>query len=72
MNSFKTRPGYGIYITGKRIEKGLTVRKLSEETGIPAIKLSNIEMEKADGFSLHEFRQYLKALDIPSSEVFYG
>jgi cytoskeletal protein RodZ len=67
----KLRNGYGIYIAGKRVEKGLTIRKLSEQTGIPAIKLSSIENEKTTGFSLHDFRQYLKALDIPSSEVFY-
>jgi transcriptional regulator with XRE-family HTH domain len=71
MNNFKIKSGYGIYITGKRVEKGLTRRTLSEETGIPAVKLSNIECEKTNGFSLHDFRLYLKALGIPSNEVFY-
>jgi transcriptional regulator with XRE-family HTH domain len=62
------RPGYGEYLTGKRIERGLTMRKLAETAGIPAIKISNIELEKK-GYSLHDLRCCLKVLDIPMDEI---
>ena len=64
------REGYGEYLTGKRIEKGLTIKKLSEMSGVPERNIQNIETEKVEGYSLHHLRQHLKALDIPMSEIF--
>ena len=64
------RPGYGNFLTGKRIEKGLTVKQLSEKAGIPERNISNIEFEKK-GWSWHDLDRYRKCLDIPLSEVVY-
>jgi transcriptional regulator with XRE-family HTH domain len=65
------RKNYGTYITEKRVEKGLTMRKISEKIGVSAITLSNIELEKGK-YSLHNLTKYLKELDIPLSEVIQG
>ena len=65
----KLRPNYGTYLTEKRVEKGLTMRELSKKTGVPAMNISSIELEKTKGFSLHDLRCYLKGFDIPLSEV---
>jgi len=66
----KLRPGYGEILTGKRIEKGLTIAKLSDLSGVPGWNILNIEKEDSQ-FSLHNLSKYLEALDIPASEVFY-
>jgi len=42
------RKDYGNYLTGKRIERGLTVKKLAEKTGVPERNIDNIEREKRD------------------------
>jgi len=70
-SGLELRPGYGETLTGKRIEKGITIRKLSETSGVTERNLLNIEKGNVRGFSLHDLRCYLKYLDIPSSEVFY-
>lgn len=63
------RKDYGLYITERRVEQGLTMRQLSEKTGVPAINISNIELEKIKGFSLHDLTRYLNELNIPLSEI---
>jgi len=70
-SGLKLRPGYGETLTRKRIEKGLTKKKLSEISGVPGRNLSNIEKGNGMGFSFHDLRRYLACLDIPPSEVFY-
>lgn len=67
----KPRDKYGEYITGKRIEKGLTLKQLSAMSGVPERNLAAIETEKAKNYSLHDLSRYLKALEIPLSEVIY-
>jgi len=63
--------GYGLFLTGKRVEKGLTIKELSQKTGVPAMNISSIEIEKMKEFSLHDLTRYLEGLDIPLSEVVY-
>jgi len=62
---------YGEYLTGKRIEKGLTLKQLSQKTDIPERNLYAIETENVKCFSLHHVTQYCKALDVKLGEVIY-
>jgi cytoskeletal protein RodZ len=66
----KLREKYGEILTGKRIEKGLTIKQLSEISKLPEYKILNMETEKC-GFSWHDIRLYTKALDMKLSEVIY-
>jgi len=63
------REGYGNFLTGKRIEQGLTMKKLAELSGVSERKILNIEKENMKGYSLHDLRRYLKGLNIPLSEI---
>ncbi len=63
------REGYGNFLTGKRIEQGLTMKKLAELSGVSERNILNIEKENMKGYSLHDLRRYLKALNIPLSEI---
>jgi len=63
------RKNYGYYLTGKRIEQGLTVKNIAEKSGVSSIKIDNIERENAEGFSLYDLNKYLEALNIPLSEI---
>ena len=65
----KPREKYGEYITGKRIEKGLALKQLSAMSGVSERNLAAIETEKANNYSFHDLNRYLKALEIPLSEV---
>jgi len=69
-SGLKLRPGYGETLTGKRIEKGLTIAKLSDLSGVPGWNILNIEKEDSQ-FSFDDLRKYMECLDIPPSEVFY-
>jgi len=62
---------YGEFLTGKRIEKGLTVKQLSEKTGIPERNLLAIETEKLKNFSIHHLTTYCMTLGIKLGEVIY-
>lgn len=59
---------YGEYLTEKRIKQGLTIKQLSEKTNVPERNLLAIETEKSN-YSLCHLNRYLKALNIPLSEV---
>jgi transcriptional regulator with XRE-family HTH domain len=63
------RNNYSIYLTEKRIEYGLTMKKLSEKTGVSIRKIENIEKENAKGYSMHDLTRYLKGLNIPLSKI---
>jgi len=63
------RKDYGNYLTGKRIEQGLTVKKLAEITGIPARNIDSIERENMKEFSLYHLKKYLEGLNIPLSDI---
>jgi len=65
----RLREGYGNYLTGKRIEKGLTLKKLAEITGIPERNLFGIETERVERYSLRDLRYYLKAIELPMDEI---
>lgn len=62
---------YGEYITGKRIEQGLTLKQLSEKSKVPERNLLAIETEKTKSYSLHHLRECLKALNLRLSEIIY-
>jgi len=62
---------YGKFITGKRIEKGLTLKQLSGMSGIPERNLTAIENERMKNFSLRDLIKCLQALEIPLGEVVY-
>jgi len=66
----KLREKYGEYLTGKRIEAGLTLKQLSEKTDIPERKLLAVETEKVQNFSIHDIRMFCKALNVHLDEVF--
>ena len=65
----KIKDGYGLFLTGKRIEQGLTIKKLSEMTGVPIRNIENIERGDGKGWSLDNLTKYLKGLNIPLSDV---
>ena len=64
------RAKYGEYLTGKRIEAGLTLKQLSEKADIPERKLLAIETEKVQNFSIHDIRMFCKVLNVSLDEVF--
>ena len=61
--------GYGLFLTGKRIEQGFTIKRLSEKTGVPIRNIENIERGDGKGWSLDNLTKYLKGLKIPLSEI---
>jgi cytoskeletal protein RodZ len=63
--------GYGSFLTEKRIEKGLTIRQISEGTGVPVRNIEAIETENIRRFSLHQITLYIRFLGVPLSEVIY-
>jgi len=65
----KVKENYGNILTEKRIELGLTVKKISQITGIPERKILKIELEKAAEFSLHDLTKYAEGLNIPLNEI---
>jgi len=66
------REGYGNLLTGKRIEQGLTIKKLAKASGVSEQNILNIEKENIKGYSFCDLRLYLKELDIPLSEIMLG
>ena len=66
----KLREDYGLFLTGKRIEHGLTTKRLSEMTGVSIRKIENIEKENK-GWSLYDLDRLRKTLNFSLSEVFY-
>jgi len=69
-NGFKPKKDYGKYICQKRVEKGLTFRQVYGMGGAHPFVQSAIELEKTNGFSLHDLRITLEALEIKPNEIF--
>ena len=65
------RENYGKFLTDKRIEQELTLKQLSEKSGVSVERLTHIEKENKKRFSIHDFMRHLKALDVALSEVIY-
>jgi DNA-binding Xre family transcriptional regulator len=65
------RENYGEFLTGKRIEKGLTIKQLSIKTGIPERNMLAVETEKIKNFSLHNITEICKSLGINLGDVVY-
>ena len=63
------RPGYGEFLTGKRIENGLTMKKLAEMAGVSERSILNIEKENMKGYSHHDLRCCLRALGLHYSDI---
>jgi DNA-binding Xre family transcriptional regulator len=61
---------YGEFLMGKRIEKGLTFKKLAELSGVAERNLHALETEDGKHFSLHDIRRCCKALEVSMNEVF--
>ncbi|MDR1837577.1 MAG: helix-turn-helix domain-containing protein [Treponema sp.] len=71
MSGLKFREKYGEYLTGKRKEKGLTLKQLSEKTGIPERNLLAVETENVKNFSHNTVHEFCKALGVHLGEIFY-
>jgi cytoskeletal protein RodZ len=66
------RGKYGDLLTEKRIERGLTLKQLSINTGVSADILLAIETGKIKEFSVDDIKAYCRAVGVDESRVIYG
>ncbi|MEB3205901.1 MAG: helix-turn-helix transcriptional regulator [Vampirovibrionales bacterium] len=58
---------FGDYVRNKRMEKGVTLRKLADMLGVSATFLSKVERNELTPPSLENIQKLAKLLDVPEN-----
>lgn len=69
MTTVTNKGTFGEYVKDARLQAGLSLKQLEEQTGIPSSYLNRLEKEERDNCSTRIFIQIVTALKLPVIEA---